>query len=63
MLQLQLFHHLQTVAFDPKRAGHDDLLLKVDSDLVEEGIIKVHILDSLKALKFVGFPKRDLPIS
>lgn len=63
MLQLQLFHHLQTVTFDTKRAGHNGLLLKVDSNLVEEGVIKVHILDSLEALKFVGFPKRDLPIS
>ena len=63
MLQLQLFHHLQTVAFDPKRTGHDDLVLAVDSDLVEEGVVIVQILDSLQALKFVGFPKRDLPIS
>ena len=57
MLQLQLLHHLQPVAFDPKRAGHDDLLLEVDSDLVEEGVIKVQVLDSLEALKFVGFPE------
>ena len=57
MLQLQLFHHLQTVAFDPKRTGHDDVVLVVDSNLVEEGVIIVQILDSLQALEFVGFPK------
>lgn len=57
MLQLQLLHHLQPVAFDPKSTGHDDLVLEVDSNLVEKGVIKVQVLDGLKTLEFIGFPE------